>query len=733
LPTWRSRSASPGAVTPEAYSPLTTPPTFPPSIQKASSGYTGRLLSLAQFFAAQSTSFGEEETLQDPFKQLAIVYACVMARARPLAMCPLKLYRSKEVDGEKVYEEVDNHPLSEVLSTPNPHLSRYQLLEAWEQSICITGKFFLFLDRAGYTDPPKEMWPLPSDRMSPVRDKKGLPTAWEYDPGGKKKVITYPLHQILYEKLWDPDDPIGGLSPLVAAGIVTKAEWAALQFNYFFLMRGCEPGGRYQMEGMPSQDQLLSLDREHRDKYEGPHNVGKTMVDWGGAEWKPYPIPQKDAQFQEMRHMNLRDVMMALGVMKINLGLEEMNYAQALEMKKMFWHNTLIPRVKSIEDSLYHSMTKHVDGGQLEILFDLDSVEALREGIETKSTTAVELVKGGVPWAEVNRLLDLGLEEFEGWDIPYSLKPSAPALPSPEEEPEGEEIPEKAAPAGEEIVFEEIDPADAEYNAKWDREILTPQEKKFQAKMSRFFMEHRNEVLDRFGKVTNWDGKDLPPRSWRLELSDAGIELPPMTDYKAEETVTLNVESLLPNEDESVAKLDKYTRPLYEDSLLQGAGARSVGLGTETQITQITDELSAWIDKMCIDKNMTVVNDTLRDALRETLQEGIKQRETLQELAGRIKHIHKNAKNRSMTIARTEVGRAANHGAYIESEESGIVEGHVWITGGFNIRDSHASIHGQFRKIGEVFSNGLMYPNDPNGSAGETVNCKCNLRERLSK
>jgi hypothetical protein len=423
-----------------------------------------------------------------------------------------------------------------------------------------------------------------------------------------------------------------------------------------------------------------------------------------------------------MRQMNLRDVMMALGVMKINLGLEEMNYAQAKEMTKMFWNNTLIPRVRSIEDALYNSLTKHIDGGQYELLFDLTAVAALREDVSEKSKTAVELVQGGVPWIEVNRLLDLGLEEFPGWDIPYALKPSAPALPSPEEPPP-EPPPEKAAPPGEEIIFEEIDPADAEYNAKWDRDVLTPQEKKFQGKMSRFFMEHRNEVLDRFGKVTNWDGKDLPPRSWRLEMSDAGMDLPPMSDYKAEETVNLNIESLLPKDDESMAKLDKYTRPLYEDSLLQGAGARAVGLGTAAQITEITDSLSEWINRMCIDKNMTAVNDTLRDALRESLAEGIRNQETLQELAGRIKHIHKNAKNRSLTIARTEVGRAANHGAYIESEASGIVDGHVWITGGFNIRDSHASIHGQFRPLGQPFSNGLRYPNDPNGSASETVNC----------
>lgn len=42
-------------------------------------------------------------------------------------------------------------------------------------------------------------------------------------------------------------------------------------------------------------------------------------------------------------------------------------------------------------------------------------------------------------------------------------------------------------------------------------------------------------------------------------------------------------------------------------------------------------------------------------------------------------------------------------------------------------RDSHAAQHGETRNLNEAFSNGLMYPGDPNGPASEVINCQCDL------
>lgn len=45
-------------------------------------------------------------------------------------------------------------------------------------------------------------------------------------------------------------------------------------------------------------------------------------------------------------------------------------------------------------------------------------------------------------------------------------------------------------------------------------------------------------------------------------------------------------------------------------------------------------------------------------------------------------------------------------------------------------RDSHAQIDGEIKELDEKFSNGLMFPGDPNGIAAEVINCRCALLQR---
>ena len=45
-------------------------------------------------------------------------------------------------------------------------------------------------------------------------------------------------------------------------------------------------------------------------------------------------------------------------------------------------------------------------------------------------------------------------------------------------------------------------------------------------------------------------------------------------------------------------------------------------------------------------------------------------------------------------------------------------------------RESHRRGDGEIRELDEKFSNGLMFPGDPNGGAAEVVNCRCTSNTR---
>lgn len=86
--------------------------------------------------------------------------------------------------------------------------------------------------------------------------------------------------------------------------------------------------------------------------------------------------------------------------------------------------------------------------------------------------------------------------------------------------------------------------------------------------------------------------------------------------------------------------------------------------------------------------------------------------------------------------ARTIVTSAQNSGridAHRRANDLGIKTLKVWLaTPDSRVRDSHARLDGEERETGKEFSNGCMYPGDPNGDPAEVYNCRCTLITQVS-
>ena len=100
---------------------------------------------------------------------------------------------------------------------------------------------------------------------------------------------------------------------------------------------------------------------------------------------------------------------------------------------------------------------------------------------------------------------------------------------------------------------------------------------------------------------------------------------------------------------------------------------------------------------------------------------------------GEIARLFKTGgRRRALTVVRTELGRAYVAAAQHRQEQAvRVVPGlrKEWRrSGALRERPNHAAIDGQVRKVDEPFDLGgveLMYPRDPAGPPGETVNCGC--------
>lgn len=84
-------------------------------------------------------------------------------------------------------------------------------------------------------------------------------------------------------------------------------------------------------------------------------------------------------------------------------------------------------------------------------------------------------------------------------------------------------------------------------------------------------------------------------------------------------------------------------------------------------------------------------------------------------------------------IARTEINSGQNQGAY-ETEREFHINYHMWwsadddrVRDGTTSDADHTYMHGQIVRVGEPFSNGLLYPGDMSGPIEEWINCRCRL------
>lgn len=128
------------------------------------------------------------------------------------------------------------------------------------------------------------------------------------------------------------------------------------------------------------------------------------------------------------------------------------------------------------------------------------------------------------------------------------------------------------------------------------------------------------------------------------------------------------------------------------------------------------------------------INDTTLGALRDTLSEGVDAGESTVDLAARIGDVFDEADgSRAMTIARTEVGRAANFGATEGISQAGFAAKTWNATLDDRTRDAHAALHQQTVPVDEPFviPDGAEdagaeadYPGDF-GIPEQDINCRC--------
>jgi SPP1 gp7 family putative phage head morphogenesis protein len=139
------------------------------------------------------------------------------------------------------------------------------------------------------------------------------------------------------------------------------------------------------------------------------------------------------------------------------------------------------------------------------------------------------------------------------------------------------------------------------------------------------------------------------------------------------------------------------------------------------------DEVMSYFQKFLLEKVVLPISRTTIEQINRILDEAVKEGwgvdRTVSELEDPSLTLY-----RARMIVRTETVRATNFTQIAAADEEEYEMEKQWIA----IEDnrtrkshSHAGVDGERTAIDEPYSNGLMFPGDPQGSAKETINCRC--------
>lgn len=248
---------------------------------------------------------------------------------------------------------------------------------------------------------------------------------------------------------------------------------------------------------------------------------------------------------------------------------------------------------------------------------------------------------------------------------------------------------------------------------------LLAHEKKIQKICKRYFLNERRLVLAAL-------------RESILELQAAArVYRPIKTNVRAPrvyKSITVNIRALKNVQKKAGKKFEKDLKVGFQATARSAGADAAVALGFK--FPGYSPGTSKFI-KEHVPKISGQIAETTRKRIMTQIKQGVEKGEPLSKIAARVSKLYKGfSEARALRIAKHETGAIAAvaeddtlRGLPIDNKKIK----RAWRTARDpQVRDLH-QIEGEVRSVGRRFSNGLMFPRDPEGDIKNTANCRCFL------
>jgi len=364
----------------------------------------------------------DAETQMQAYGAVSTLFAIVNRTSNATSQVNWKLYR-KAAPARRPTEraEVTRHAVLDLWESPNPFMTRQELVETVQQHIDLTGEGWIIIVRSPRSPLPLELWPVRPDRMAPVPHPTEYLTGYVYtSPDGER--VPLGLDEVIQLRMPNPLDPYRGMGPVQAAMVDLDSARFSAEWNRNFFRNSAEPGGIIEVDKRLTDDEFNEMTARWREQHQGVAQAHRVAVLEQG-KWVDRKFTNRDMQFHELRSISREIIREAFGIHSHMLGLsEDVNKANAEAGEISFARWLVHPRAQRIKGMLNRKLLPLYGARDLE--FDHDRVvpedrEADDRERTSKAQSTQLLVTAGFDPAGV-------LKAFDMPEIGYVGKPSAP-------------------------------------------------------------------------------------------------------------------------------------------------------------------------------------------------------------------------------------------------------------------------------------------------------------------
>lgn len=276
------------------------------------------------------------------------VYSCINAITQDVGRYEPIIY----TDNER-RNKVD-HEFLKLLRNPSQGMTQFELFEATETFLNLTGNAYWYFMTGERTNKPKGIQIIRPDRVTPEQNKETGEVDFYKVSKADGTDVKLNANEVYHFKLFNPDTQLIGLGVVEASRLFIETDKGLSEFQYSVLNNQDSPAGVMSFDGAISKEAWEKLKKQWREAYGGTRNSGKTVLIRGKeVKFQKVGLTLDDVDVTNLRALSKEDIREAFRVPEAILGKTDstgLGRANVEAIEYLFAKRTVDPKLDKYDD-----------------------------------------------------------------------------------------------------------------------------------------------------------------------------------------------------------------------------------------------------------------------------------------------------------------------------------------------------------------------------------------------